>query len=364
VGAAPADRFVEARACAGGAADVTIVLPVFEQERFVADALGSVLAQRGVVAEVVVSDDASTDGTWARVEEVAAAYDGPHGIVLRQGSARLRRDHTALLVERASCDTVVIAHGDDLSVPDRAATLRAVLDDSGAAVAGSRLRTIGTDDGPDVLAAPAPAPVAGAAWSRVDAVDLVSFRSEFTGAALALRRSKLAPFPRLDAARAACGHDWVLPFRGALAGGAVVVDEELVARRLHDRNWSKGIWDVRRPESVEFGQALFGLSVLGPMSADLEVAVAHGLVDPDEAARLRGAIEDARGTRTEALVGAHDRLVRDGRSVLWVTDDEAALAAAGDLWARYAWAATARDRLRGLRAQARDAQRRLRGQRR
>src|SRR5206468_151365 len=44
---------------------VTVCVPAFQAARFVREAVESALAQRGVDLEVVVFDDASTDGTIA-----------------------------------------------------------------------------------------------------------------------------------------------------------------------------------------------------------------------------------------------------------------------------------------------------------
>jgi glycosyltransferase involved in cell wall biosynthesis len=44
-------------------ADISVVIPVFNGERFVSDAIDSVLAQSGFAPEVIVVDNNSTDGT-------------------------------------------------------------------------------------------------------------------------------------------------------------------------------------------------------------------------------------------------------------------------------------------------------------
>ena len=52
--------------------DVSVVIPVYNRPRFVIEAIDSALAQAGVDLEVIVCDNASTDGTWERVQERAA----------------------------------------------------------------------------------------------------------------------------------------------------------------------------------------------------------------------------------------------------------------------------------------------------
>jgi Glycosyl transferase family 2 len=327
-----------------GDPDLTVVMPVYDQERYVGAALRSVLDQRDVVLEVIVSDDASSDATWERVVDVAGAYEGRHGLILRRGPERLRRDHLALLIERASSDLVIVAHGDDVSSPSRAAAVLATAAASGAAVVGATFTTMGPV-GPVDLPVLSPAEVAAPPWYDVGPDDLIRFHREFTGAVLALRRSALGVFPRLDQSYAACGHDSVLPFRGALAGGAVVVDLPLICRRQHDGNWSKSTWDGRRPEAATFGASLTSLSALRAMASDLGVAATSGLVDAATADRLRRLVEERRGVLLDRALDAHDQLVREGRSTLWATEHETNLAWRGDLSALYARSAAVRELL-------------------
>ena len=44
--------------------EISIVVPIYNCEKFVVDAVTSVLNQEGVVAEILISDDASTDNTF------------------------------------------------------------------------------------------------------------------------------------------------------------------------------------------------------------------------------------------------------------------------------------------------------------
>lgn len=59
---------------------LSVVIPVFNEESTIASVIGAVLAQPTVL-EVVVVDDASTDGTWCRLESTAA--DEPRIRLLR-----------------------------------------------------------------------------------------------------------------------------------------------------------------------------------------------------------------------------------------------------------------------------------------
>ena len=120
------DRFVEFWPGVG-TPEVSILMPIFQQSMFVRESVRSILAQEDVVAEIIISDDASWDQTFAIAQDEVASWLKQHGskhrIIMRQGFERLRRDHLPLLVEASSCDIVFQAHGDDTSHPHRASVL-------------------------------------------------------------------------------------------------------------------------------------------------------------------------------------------------------------------------------------------------
>ena len=66
-------------------AEISVVTPVFQGERFLAAALESIRAQTRPADEVIVVDDGSTDASAAIAEEVAAGW--PALRVLHQANA-------------------------------------------------------------------------------------------------------------------------------------------------------------------------------------------------------------------------------------------------------------------------------------
>ncbi len=103
--------------------DVSVVMPVRNGRRYVADALRSVLAQTGVSLEVVLVDDGSTDGTRAAA---AAVGDGRIRIVPGPERGVAEAMNTGFAAARgryiARCD------GDDRYVPGRLARQLAFLE--------------------------------------------------------------------------------------------------------------------------------------------------------------------------------------------------------------------------------------------
>ena len=113
---------------------VAIIVPMFDVEPYVADCVRSILDQDLADVEVVLVDDASTDGT----AEVALAAAGQHPAVrlLRKaqggpgpGSARNAG------LDATTAPLVLFCDGDDLLAPGAVAALRQALDGTGAELA-------------------------------------------------------------------------------------------------------------------------------------------------------------------------------------------------------------------------------------
>lgn len=91
----------------------SVVITAWNAERFVADAIDSVLAQSRPAEEVIVNDDGSTDGTLAtlgRYEESITVLTGPH---LGTSAGRNR----ALAV--ATGEVIALLDADDLWLPTK-----------------------------------------------------------------------------------------------------------------------------------------------------------------------------------------------------------------------------------------------------
>lgn len=105
---------------------VSVVLPVFDGERFVAEAVRSIQAQTFEDWELVILDDGSRDGSLALCRELARAdprirvYESPENRGLGASMARL--------AELARGRYVAVQEQDDVSLPERLAVEVAALD--------------------------------------------------------------------------------------------------------------------------------------------------------------------------------------------------------------------------------------------
>jgi glycosyltransferase involved in cell wall biosynthesis len=110
----------------------SLILLACNQAATVRAAAESCLAQRGDALEVVLSDDASSDDTYAILCEVAQAYRGPHQVRAQRNPVNLGIGaHYNRLIAETKGDLIVTAAGDDVSLPHRVQTLVAAWQASG-----------------------------------------------------------------------------------------------------------------------------------------------------------------------------------------------------------------------------------------
>ena len=90
----------------------------YRQEAHVAAAIAGAFAQTWPPLEILLSDDASPDGTYRVMQAMAAAYAGPHRVVLNRNEQNLGLiGHLNRVMALASGDFVVQNAGDDVSAP-------------------------------------------------------------------------------------------------------------------------------------------------------------------------------------------------------------------------------------------------------
>jgi glycosyltransferase involved in cell wall biosynthesis len=97
---------------------VSVVMPVYNGARYIAEAIASLQAEPGIEAEIIVVDDGSSDGSGERVAAISAGdarvclYRQPH---LGVAAARNRG------IAEVRCDYVTFLDSDDICAPGRIA---------------------------------------------------------------------------------------------------------------------------------------------------------------------------------------------------------------------------------------------------
>jgi glycosyltransferase involved in cell wall biosynthesis len=205
---------------------VSIALCTYNGERFLRKQLDSLLAQTHRPLEIVVTDDGSTDATWAILQQYAATSEllrierNPHNL----GYAR--NFEKALGLCRGQF--IALCDQDDIWLPEKIERHLAALGD--AALTYSTPGYIDADD------QPLPArPFKVRRLSGRCPLALL-FHTCVTGHLSLFRREVLAhalPFPP------GCGaHDHWIPFVAAAMNGIHASDEVLSLYRVHDANVS------------------------------------------------------------------------------------------------------------------------------
>ena len=101
--------------------NVTLALLTYNQEKYIKEAIESVLSQNYFPLEIILSDDYSTDNTYEIIEEITKKYKGEHKIILNKNKRNLGLINHVNKVfnELANGDIILLAAGDDVSLPNR-----------------------------------------------------------------------------------------------------------------------------------------------------------------------------------------------------------------------------------------------------
>jgi hypothetical protein len=301
-----------------GEPEIGILMPIWNTEALVAPAVLSVLEQRDCVADILISDDQSTDRSLAAARRTIERWRGPHRVRLFRTTRRLVIDHLPTLVATSAMDFLVQAHGDDEQLPIRAAFQRDVHRRTGASLisscailmAGQELRREVLPPGVSEGMIPA------ATFARGTPIHMLS------GCRLALDRRLYDAFPPLDSDYLSIGHDMLKSWRALLLGGLWVGAQPLLAVRRHDGQWSNRLWDTRRPESTLFASLLHRLAILRALRRDMAHVEAAGTVPPEQLGEVRRLSQGVWDQAVERLLDARETLHRQGLEPAWTDVEE------------------------------------------
>ena len=210
---------------------VTFALVVYNQARFIREAVEGALAQTYSPLQIIISDDCSTDRTFLIAQEMVANYSGPHRIVLnRNDRNRGLAGHLNVLMKRAEGELIVIAAGDDISLPHRTARLvDAYMSDNRQSLSiYSNMNVI--DEGGRSRGRFSENHSSG----HLTVQRIARSEGSVYGCTHAWARRIFDVFGPLD--EEVIQEDVVIPFRAALLGRVCYLDEPLVLYRRHSSN--------------------------------------------------------------------------------------------------------------------------------
>lgn len=246
---------------------VTMLLIAYRQEGVIADAVQAALAQTYEPLEIIISDDASSDGTFAAIEAAVAGYTGPHRVIARRNETNLGiTAHLSQLAAMAQGELLFVTAGDDMSMPNRCERVVDVW--------------LAHDRKPDLIASDlADMDESGNVHERVEPTELGTYRTFddwhdkrpwLIGAAHAWTRRLFDRFgPMLPGAAA---EDQIMVLRAILSGGALSLREPLVRYRRGGISRKKRFNSVAEQVAHMRKGNRYGLAELAQLQRDGETA--------------------------------------------------------------------------------------------
>jgi len=219
---------------------VTMAFIAYNSELFIREAVESALAQTYSPLEIILSDDCSTDQTFPIMRELAARYRGPHRLVVNRNSTNLRAQHVNRVLDMARGEFIVQIEGDDISVPERTATLVERW------LAGGRSRDLICSYFAEINEQGLPTGYIKKEVMFVPELtaDVSTWRCGATGATASYTPKVYRKYGPID--RDVLSVDWVMPFRAWLEGGIDLVEKPLVKHRTHGGSVSQQVKNLER----------------------------------------------------------------------------------------------------------------------
>ena len=204
----------------------SILLIAYQQEKTVAQAVAGALSQTYSPLEIILSDDASNDGTFAAMQAAVAGYNGPHRIKLNRNPQNLGIGaHLSHLVSLSKGEMLFVAAADDVSLPRRCERVMNAWRASGQRLDLIATALIDIDESGRAGAVITPSDLS----AYHDAADWLARPTLVVGAAQAWTRRVFERFGPLP--KGVVAEDLIMVLRAVMSGGAVTLAEPLVRYR-------------------------------------------------------------------------------------------------------------------------------------
>ena len=205
---------------------VSMILLTYKQEWCVEKAIRCALAQDYSNLEIIISDDCSPDDTWGVVQRVVSEYDGPHKVILNRTDKNAGAvANVSSAMKRSSGEIIVLAAGDDYSVPHRVSRVVSAFGAFENVTMVESLENYVDRNGDETITKGS----GGVSLMDSDPNQIVKCFPRFKGAVLSYRRCVFEDFDPLP--EDAWAEDIILSFRACLKGCIVHIDEPLVYYR-------------------------------------------------------------------------------------------------------------------------------------
>lgn len=303
---------------------VSFLVTGYNQERFLRDAIEGAFAQTYHPLEIILSDDGSSDASFALMQEMCATYRGPHEVRLNRNEKNLGTfQHLVRIGGMARGGLVVFAAGDDVSLPERTEVLCRTWVETGASALCSRYHVI--DEAGRIVRRNGLLPTRS---------DFTKFIGKERGGQIRILQGATSAYARglLDIDTTglprAVAEDNILNFVIALRGGRIEhVSDPLVLFRQHDaaashrrtRGVSLGYRERHSRESAgdNLGKMLVYRRILEMENTSLSIAGMRALVNHE--ARLRSTVDWPHLSLPERIRHLlRSVAARDPRAAVWM----------------------------------------------
>jgi glycosyltransferase involved in cell wall biosynthesis len=214
---------------------ISIVLCTHNGARYLEDQITSLMRQSSPAEEIIISDDASTDGTRAIIEQFAREHPATVKVIFNNPALGFA-DNFLAACDHATQDWIAFCDQDDLWHPDKLARCRAAMDRDVTLIA-HRARLIDAQGRPigdfdqGIAQARRAAPLSYDLWGTFWGFSIV-FRRALLG--LCLRDRRFEDYIYADGRKIA--HDRWVCFLAQMTGVCVEVPDRLADYRQHEAN--------------------------------------------------------------------------------------------------------------------------------
>ena len=271
---------------------LTLAVCSYNQERFVKEAVEAAFAQTYSPLEIILTDDCSKDRTFEIMQQMAAAYRGPHKVVLNRNPSNFGLGkHLNRLIELVHGEFLVVAAADDVSLPTRVEVMHDAWERSNRKAHAIQCGTIDIDDegnllgGKDAEASTMPLEITEKRPVLDDYVR--TLKPGIFGCALGYDPEMFATFGKVP--DALIHEDNVIALRAFLLGPMHFVNLPLLKRRIHGNNIFSRVHErattdeaVARQEARFVRDARNRMVLYEAFQADLRVAREKGLINQDQ----------------------------------------------------------------------------------
>lgn len=218
---------------------VEILMAVYNGEAYLAEQIDSILRQSDGRWRLTISDDGSTDGSAAIIDDYARRY--PDRISRHRSGRRFgnARDHFFYLMERCEARYMLFCDQDDVWYPEKVAKTRRALEDAESEWGADMPALVFSDQIPtDEALKPLAASLMRYQKQYFGHFDYRSIlmQNVVTGGAMGINRALAQLGGRRGDTSQIIMHDWWLAAVAARFGKVVYIDEPLGAYRQHGDN--------------------------------------------------------------------------------------------------------------------------------